>query len=154
MSAILADAAVGLRIASSQNARNPWLDLIVLAAVTISVGGQRFSQSAGTWSADCPGEQLIDIRFRRPTTLSRVRVVSREAEQSRTQEMTIWASLRRGERHREVVRLQFTFSPARTEHVEEYVLQLEDVSALQVRIVPSIEGRRATARVNELQVAA
>jgi hypothetical protein len=69
--------------------------------------------------------------------------------------MTIWASLRRGERHREVLRQQFNFSPGgATEQVEEYVVQLEDVSALQVRIVPSIDGRRAVARVSELHVAA
>ena len=96
---------------------------------------------------------MIEIRFRRPTTVSRVRVVSR-AEQSRTQELTIWASLRRGERHREVLRQQFDFRPGATEHAQEYVMQLEDVSALQVRIVPSIDGRPAAACVTELQVAA
>ena len=127
----------------------------MLGDVTIIVGGTRVARRAGTWSADCPGDQTIEIRFRHPTAVSRLRVVSREAEQSRTQEMTIWASLRRGERHREVLRQQFNFSPGRaTEQVEECVVQLEDVSALQVRIVPSIDGRRAVVRVSELHVAA
>jgi hypothetical protein len=149
----IADAAGG--IASSESARNTWLDLDVLADVSISVGGQRIPRSAGAWSADCPGEQLIEIRFRHPTTVSRLRVVSTEDEHSRTQEMTLWASIRRGERHREIFRQQFNFRPgAATEQVEEYVLRLEEVSALQVRIVPSVDGRRAVARVSELRVSA
>jgi hypothetical protein len=143
-----------MAMTSRPSAENAWLNLDDVAEVTISAGGQRVSRRAGAWSAACPGEQLIEIRFRRPTTVSRVRVVSREAEQSRTQEMTIWASLRRGERHREVLRQQFDFSPgAATEQAQEYVVQLEDVSALQVRIVPSIDGRRAAACVTDLQVA-
>ena len=68
--------------------------------------------------------------------------------------MTIWASLDRGERHREVLRQQFNFSPnGATEEVEEYALQLEEVSAIQLRIVPSINGQPAVARVTELRVA-
>ena len=132
-----------------------WLDLDVLADVTILVGGQRVARSLRAWCADCPGEQMIEIRFRHPTTVSRLRVVSWAPEQSRTQEMAVWASSHRGERHREVLRQQFTFSPAgATQNVEEYALQLEDVSALQVRIVPSVDGQRAVARVTELHVAA
>lgn len=131
-----------------------WLDLDVLADVTIVAGGQRVTRRPRAWSADCPGEQMIEIRFRHPTSLSRVRVVSWEVEQARTQEMTIWASLRRGEGHREVLRHQFNFSPGgATKHVAEFVLQLEEVSALQVRIVPCVDGRRAVARVSELRVA-
>jgi hypothetical protein len=127
----------------------------VLADVTIIAGGQRVARSPRTWSADCPGEQMIEIRFRNPTTVSRLRVVTCEAEQSRTQEMTLWASSHRGERHREVLRRQVTFSPGgATERVEEYAVQLEAVSVLQVRIVPSIHGRRAVAHVSQLHVAA
>jgi hypothetical protein len=62
--------------------------------------------------------------------------------------------LKRGERHREVLRQQFNFSPnGATEEIEEYVLELDDVSALQLRIVPSVDGRLAIAHVRELRVA-
>ena len=142
-------------ITPSETARNRWLDLDVLADVTIIAGGTRVARSPGRWSSDCPGEQMIEIRFRHPTTVSRLRLVSCEAEQSRTQKLAIWASSRRGERHREVLRQQVDFSPSGArEHVEEYALQLEDVSVLQVRIVPSIDGQRAVARISELHVAA
>ena len=151
---VIPEHTTAIRLAPGEPACNPWLDLDVVAEVTISVAGQRVARCAGAWSADRPGEQTIEIRFRHAITVSRVRVVSREAEQSRTQEMTIWASLRRGERHREVLRQHFNFSPGgATEQVEEYAVQLEDVSALQVRIVPCIDGRRAVARVSELCVA-
>ena len=141
-------------ITPSETARNRWLDLDVLADVTIIAGGQRVAPSAGRWSSDCPGEQMIEIRFRHPTTVSRLRLVSYEAERSCTQTLAIWASSRRGERHREVVRQQFEFSPSgATERIEEYALQLEDVSVLQVRIVPRTDGQRAVARLSELQVA-
>lgn len=139
-------------------ARHPadiqWLDLDAVADVTITVGGRRVARRLHAWSADAAGEQVIEIRFRRPTMVSRLRVVSSEAEQSRTQEMAIWASLQRGERHRELLRQQFNFSPnGATEEVEEYALQLEDVSAIQLRIVPCIDGRPAVAHVRDLRVA-
>src|SRR6476620_135582 len=68
-----------------------WLDLDALATVTIVVGSRHVAAGHGKWSADSPGEQLIDVRFHQPTSVGRLRVVSSEGEQSRTQELTIWA---------------------------------------------------------------
>jgi hypothetical protein len=136
------------------NADVEWLDLEAIADVAIIACGQRVARTPSMWSADCPGEQTIEVRFHAPTSVRRLRVVSSETEQSRTQEMTIWASSHRGERHRELLRQQFNFSPhGAREEVEEYALQLEEVSAIQLRIVPSVDGRPAVARVSELRVA-
>jgi hypothetical protein len=97
---------------------------------------------------------MIEIRFHHRTPVRRLRVVSSEVKESRTQEMTVWVSLRGGERHREVVRQQFNFSPnGAIEQVGEYALQLDDVSRIELRIVPSIDGRSAVAHVSELRVA-
>ena len=138
----------------SGTADTQWLDLDVVADVAIVSGGRRVARVPGAWSADTPGEQLIEIRFHHRTPVRRLRVVSSAVKEARTQEMTIWVSLRGGERHREVLRQQFNFSPhGATEEVEEYELQLDDVSAIQLRIVPSIDGRPAVARVSELRVA-
>jgi hypothetical protein len=127
----------------------------VVADVTVVAGRQRVSRGRETWSADYPGEQTIEIRFHQPTSLRRLRVVSSEFAQSRTQEMTVWASLRRGEQHREVVRQQFNFSPhGATTEIEDYELNLDAVSSLQLRVVPCIDGCRAVARVTELRLAA
>ena len=64
------------------------------------------------------------------------------------------ASLHCEEPPREVLRQEFNFSPhGATAQVEEYALQLEDVSTMHLRIVPSTDGRPASARVSELRVA-
>lgn len=130
-----------------------WLDLDAVADVTVTARGERVSRGRSMWSAECPGEQLIEVRFHHPMAVRHLKVMTTEAEQARTQEMTVWVSLHRGERHREVLRQQFNFSPpGATEQVEEYALRFEQVSAIQLRIVPSIDGRPATARVKELRV--
>ena len=130
-----------------------WLHLDVVADVVIVAGGRRAARVPGLWSADTHGEQTIEIRFHHRTPVRRLRVVSSALKESRTQEMTIWASLRGGERHREVLRRRFTFSPnGATEEIEDYALEFEDVSTIQLRIVPSIDGRAAVARINELCV--
>jgi hypothetical protein len=141
--------------AAEAAAPSSWLDLDAVASMTIVAGGRRMTRTAGAWSADCPGEQLIEVRFRQPVLVRRVRVVTCETAQSRrTEEMTVWASFHRGERHREVLRQQFTFGrDGAMERVEDYTLDLEEVDAIQVRIVPDIDGRPAVARVTELAVA-
>jgi hypothetical protein len=94
------------------------------------------------------------VQFREPTAVSRLKVVCSEHEQSRTQEMTVWASVHRGEEHHEVLRQQFNFSPdGATEEVEEYSLNLHAVSAIHLRIIPSVDGAPAVVRVNELRLA-
>ena len=131
-----------------------WLDLDEVAVVTIVSGGRQMPRPSGIWSINAPGEQLIEIRFHEPTYVSHLRLVSSEIEQERTQEISVWASLNRGEQHRELLRQRFNFSPnGATEEIEEYAARLEDVSAIQLRVVPSIDGRRAVARVGGVWVA-
>lgn len=131
-----------------------WLDLDAVADVTVTARGERVTRAGSLWSAECLGEQTIELRFHEPMAVRRLTVITTEEEYSRTQEMTISVSQHRGERHREVLRQQFNFSPhGATKQVEEYALQLDDVSAIQLRIVPSVDGRAATARVTELRVA-
>jgi hypothetical protein len=77
-----------------------------------------------------------------------------ETDRARTQQFTIWYSSQRGEIHRELVRQQFNFSPAgATRQVEEYALDLPDVSELELRIVPDISGGPARAALAECQIA-
>lgn len=130
-----------------------WLDLDTRATVTITARGERLPRVRPLWSAECPGEQLIEIRFRHPTAVRRLRIVTTEAEQSRTQELIVSVSVHRGERHH-VLQQRFTFSPDHaTEETQDYALELDEVSAIRVRIVPSVDGYAATARVRELRVA-
>jgi len=130
-----------------------WLDLDTRATVTITARGERLPRARSLWSAECPGDQVIEIRFHHPTAVRRLRLVTTEAEQSRTQEVTVSVSVHRGERHH-VLQQRFTFSPdGATEDTQEYALELDEVSAIRVRIVPNVDGHAATARVRELRVA-
>lgn len=115
-----------------------WLDLDDVTDVAIVAGGRRIARVPGCWSADSPGKQMIEIRFHHRTPLRRLRIVSSEVKESRTQEPGSSSTSAR---------------PAATEEVEDYALQLEEVSTIQLRIVPSIDGRPAVARVTELRVA-
>jgi hypothetical protein len=109
----------------------------------------------GAWSAEHAGEHTIDIQFHAPITLRRLRVVFEETALSRTQELTVWATLYRGERHKEVVRRTFNFSPTgATREVTDHACTLEGVSAIQLRIVPDVDGRPGRAVISSLQLVA
>ena len=154
MNRLSAHTALKVPVSHSAAPAVDWLNLDTCAALIITARGERLARARSLWSASCPGEQMIEIRFHHPTAVRRLRVVTTEAEQARTQEMTVWVSLHRGERHHHVLCQHFDFSPdGATEDVEEYALELEGVSAIQLRIVPSVDGRPATARVRELRVA-
>jgi hypothetical protein len=139
--------------AQSDASEIQWLDLDRVAEVTIVAAGRRAHRTPPGWCRESPGEQAIEIRFHEPIWVSHLRVICSEAEHARTQEMTVWASMHRGERHREVLRRRFTFSHSATEEVEQHALDLEGVSVIELRIVPSIDGRPAVARVRKLQLA-
>ena len=132
-----------------------WTDLEKVARSTVvSRGGRRSLVASGSWSADQPGEHTIDIRFHTPVTLRRLRVVCEETAIGRTQELTVWATLDRGERHKELVRRMSTFSPTVTHVVEDHACAIEQVSAIQLRIVPDIDGRPRRALIRTLQIVA
>ena len=106
------------------------------------------------WRASQPGTQLIQIRFHQPRDVRRIRLVIADPDQARTQEFTITWSSQRGERHRVVVRQQFNFSPSgATTEVEDYQVDLPEAAALELRIVPDVNGGAAIARLAELLVA-
>jgi hypothetical protein len=110
---------------------------------------------AGTqgWRADGPGEQTIRLLFDEPTKLRRVRLVFREEAQGRTQEFVLRWSPDGGRTYREIVRQQYTFSPAgTTREIEEYAVDLERVTALELQIVPDIGGRDARATLERMQL--
>jgi hypothetical protein len=111
--------------------------------------------TSGAWSGTQPGEHTIDIQFHAPITLRRLRVVCEETAVARTQRLTIWATLHRGERHRELVRQTFTFTPdSAPRAIEDHEWTIEQVSGIQLRIVPDIDGRAVRARIVSLQLVA
>ena len=104
------------------------------------------------WRAAAPGSQTICLMFQEPVRLRTIRVVFEEHSQSRTQEFVIRAFAAGNER--EVVRQQFTFSPPTTViEREEYAAAIEDVTRLELTIVPAIGGGEAIATLKEWRVA-
>ena len=138
-----------------------WLGLEPLAQVEVT------SEEAGNpvesalipgpgpgWRAEQPGEQSIRLIFDKPLSLGRIHLRFDERERARTQQFVLrW--LPSGEEHsREIVRQQYTFSPPDTsEEVEDYRVDLKDVAALELKIVPDISGGTARASLAQLSLA-
>ena len=105
------------------------------------------------WRAADPGPQRIRLIFDRPQALRRIRLVFVEPELERTQEVTLRWSPDGGRSFREVARQQWNFSPAgATREVEDYRVDLADVSVLELGVVPSIAGGPARASLAELRL--
>jgi len=152
---------VGLPAGENPAIDAEWLDLEALAEAEITSESEAHPiESALTsdigpgWRAAHRGKQMIRLVFDRPRSMRRIRLVFREEDRPRTQEFVLrW--LPRGEVvPREIVRQQYHFSPpGTTEEIEEYCVELEDVAALELGIVPDIGGEDAHATLAELRVA-
>jgi hypothetical protein len=138
-----------------------WLDLDRLARVEITSQDaccpieSAFVLAEGLgWRAAEPGEQIIRLLFDEPARLRRVRLVFREESHRRTQEFVLRWSPDGGRSYGEVVRQQYTFSPpGTTREVEEYGVNLDGVTAFELRIVPDINGGNARASLEQMQLA-
>jgi hypothetical protein len=138
-----------------------WLDLDRLAQVEITSEDADYPiESAlipGTslgWRAAQPGEQTIRLLFDEPRSFRRIHLMFHEGEQERTQEFVLRWSPDGGQSYREVVRQQYNFSPpGATREVEDYEINLDGVTVLELKIVPDISGGRAHASLAQLRVA-
>ena len=138
-----------------------WLDMRRLARLRATSEDPQyaiqhaFSGSARRgWRAADTGLQVVDVRFRHPRDLTRIRLVFDDDSQERTQQFSIWWSAGRGERHGEVVRQQFNFSPrGAVREIEEYAVTLSGIDALRIHITPDISGRSVRASLTECRLA-
>jgi hypothetical protein len=141
--------------------RREWLDLegLVQVEVTSEDTAHPIESALGHaggegWRAAGPGEQTIRLLFDAPVKLRRVRLVFREEVQARTQEFVLRWSSDGGRTPREIVRQQYTFSPPGTaRELEEYAVDLDGVTVLELRIVPNIGGGDARALLERMQLA-
>jgi hypothetical protein len=106
------------------------------------------------WRAAAPGEQTIRLLFHEPRRIERVRLVFEERDAVRTQEFVLRWSADGGITYRDVVRQQYTFSPPGTaREVEDYAVELEGVTTLEMHIVPDIERGSTPASLSEWTLA-
>jgi hypothetical protein len=137
-----------------------WLDLDRLAQVEITSEDANFPiESAlipGTglgWRSAQPGEQTICLLFDAPQSLRRIHLMFHESEQERTQEFVLRWSPDGGQSYREILRQQYNFSPPETtREIENYDIDLDGVTALELKIVPDISGGSARASLAQLRI--
>jgi hypothetical protein len=136
------------------------LDLERLAEVEVTSESAEFPIESALcrrggpgWRAAGPGEQTIRLVFDQPLRVGRIALKFDEREQTRTQEFVLrW--LPKDERiFREIVRQQYTFSPAGAkQEIEDYRVDLDAVIALELEITPNIGGGEAYACLAEMSI--
>jgi hypothetical protein len=148
------------RINARQEPAPHWINVRALARVHASSEDppytiqQAFTTSGRGWRAAASGVQVVEVHFREPHDLTRIRLVFDDDREERTQQFTISWSGGRGERHGEVVRQQFNFSPrGAIREVEEYKVALKGVETLSIHITPDLSGRSVRASLTTCQVA-
>jgi hypothetical protein len=137
-----------------------WLDLERLAQVEVT------SEEAGYpiesalipgmgigWRAAQPGEQTIRLLFDEPLRLRRIHLVFHEGGPERTQEFVLRWSPDDGQSYREILRQQYNFGPGAAGEVEDYDIDLDGVTVLELRLVPDISGGSACAWLAQLRLA-
>ena len=138
-----------------------WMDLEHLAQVEITsedvdypIESALIPRMGPGWRAAQPGEQMIRLQFDEPLRIKWIRLVFHEDEQERTQEFVLRWSPDGGQSYREIVRQQYNFSPPGAEReLEDYEVDLDGVTALELRIVPDISGGTTRATLAQLRIA-
>lgn len=122
--------------------RDNWRDLERIARVEITSEDPAFpiehalgkTETTG-WRAEGTGPQVIRLHFDEPQTIRRIQLHIIEKEAERSQEFAVYAGS--GAELREVVRQQFSFSPGgSTEEIEDYTVDLDRVTVLELKIDP------------------
>jgi len=110
--------------------------------------------SAGPgWRAEEPGQQTVRLLFDEPQRVRHIRLLFQEDERQRTQEFVLRWSSDGGQSYREIVRQQYNFSPpGSTSECEDYDVEIDRVTALELTIVPDISGAPVCASLAELRL--
>src|SRR5438477_12847894 len=130
-----------------------WLDLEQIATVEVTSEDPSFPIESAFipncgpgWRASQKGEQQIRIIFDEPMSLHRIQLRFHEAESEGTQEFAVRWSSGAGGPEKEIVRQQWNCSPAgSTAEIEDYAVDLDGVSVLELAIQPDVGGRDALA---------
>lgn len=123
-----------------------WLDVEPLTQIEITsedpahpIESALRSGIGSGWQAAAPGEQTIRLLFDVPLRLRQIRIMFQEDEYTRTQEFVLRWSSDGGRSYREIVRQQYIFSPpGTTQEVEDYTVNLDGVTALELQILPDL----------------
>jgi len=137
-----------------------WIDVERSAMVEITSEEKEYpvesvfvSGETQGWRAAVAGTQTIRMIFDHPQRLKQISLVFEEKENARTQEFVLRWSSDGGNSFREIVRQQWNFSPPVTiREVEEYQVELLNVTVLELTIVPNTSGGTARASLKSLRL--
>jgi hypothetical protein len=147
------------QVASAPNQQ--WLNLDALAQVEVTseeaahpIESGLLPGSESGWRAAQPGPQTVRLVFDQPQRIKRVHLEFHEIELARTQQFVLRWSSNGGVSYREIVRQQYNFSPpGTTRECEDYPVDLDGVTTLELSIVPEISGGSARASLAQLRLA-
>jgi hypothetical protein len=137
-----------------------WLDVERAAVAEVTSEDKDFpveaafvSGDARGWRASAPGRQTIRLIFDQPQTLRCISLVFEENDTQRTQEFALWWSPDGGKSLKGIVRQQWNFSPpGAIREVEEYHVELSNVTLLELVIKPNLGGGLARASLKNLRL--
>ena len=141
---------------------NPqWLNLDALAQVEVTSEEAAYPIESGLlpgtesgWRAAQAGPQIVRLVFDPPQSIKRLHLEFHEHELERTQQFVLRWSSNGGQSYREIVRQQYNFSPpGTTSEREDYPVDLDGVTNLELSIVPDISGGPARASLAQLRLA-
>jgi hypothetical protein len=130
-----------------------WLNLENMASVELTSEDDAFPIESALlgrgkqgWRAAGPGVQTIRLIFDKPQGLRHICLDFVEREIQRTQEFTLRWSPDRGNTFLEIVRQQWNFSsPRAMREIENYTVELSNVTLLDLTIEPDKENGKARA---------
>ena len=147
--------------ATSSDDDQDWLDLEHLVQVELTSEDSEYPidsaltmNSGPGWRAQHAGQQTIRLLFDKPQNIKRIKLVFREDERARTQEFTLHWSSDSAASRREIVRQQYNFSPSGiNRECEDYAVNLDGLTLLELSIIPDISGGEARASLAQLRLA-
>lgn len=138
-----------------------WLDLEQLVQIELTsedsahpIESALINDAGSGWRAQQPGKQVIRLLFDKPHRISRIQLIFQEDAQARTQEFVLRWSPAPETSSREIVRQQYNFSPPTvTRELEDYVVDLDGLTMLELDIIPDISGGETRASLAQLRLA-
>ncbi|HTZ89323.1 MAG TPA: hypothetical protein VMA71_03225 [Alloacidobacterium sp.] len=154
---------IGHSTTAGKSQEDSWLDLESVARVQLTSEGPSFpienalstnpERNELGWRAATPGPQMIAIIFTVPTHLRRIFVHFIDRETEREQEFVLRYSSAT-QAGSEIVRQQWNFSPTGSaQEIEDYAVDLEGVTKLELVIDPDRGRGHSRATLNALRLA-
>jgi hypothetical protein len=139
-----------------------WLDLAAIANVEVSSEEPEHPIEAALiegykgigWKAASTGDQSIRLIFKEPQNITRISILFKEKWIERTQKF-ILSWLPAGEQlFKEILIQEWNFNPSGSiEEIEDYKVDLKNVAALELYIVPDIKNESVIASLSQLRLA-